>query len=455
MPYIANTDNDRQEMLGYLGLTNIDQLFDVIPKNLRLTRELNLPPALPASELIGYFEELAKENTVVPGSRCLAGGGVYPHFIPPVVKELVHRGEFYTSYTPYQPEVSQGMLQSIFEYQSYICVLTGMDATNASSYDGASALSDAIVMARNISRHNRIILFPYVNPLYKEVIQTYNLAKGGGVELAELEAEVDGTVSLSRFEAELKKGDVAGVVIQIPNFLGFYEEEVLAYSELTKKYGALVIMAVYPFVLGVIKSPVELGADIVVGEGQPLGIPLGFGGPLLGFIATKKEYMRQLPGRIIGKAKAQGGKSGYVMTLQAREQHIRREKATSSICTNEALLALQAAVYLGAVGKSGFHSISRACEENAHYAFRLLTSLEGVDAVYPQRKFFNEFALRLELAKTVDEVYSALLARGWIPGIKLGDFYGWMDSCLLLSFTELHTRKIIDQFVKDFQEVMS
>jgi len=440
-------------MLAYLGLTELDQLFEVIPKSLKLTRDLELPPPLTASELIGYFEELAEENRAMPGSRCLAGGGVYPHFIPPVVKELVHRGEFYTSYTPYQPEVSQGILQAIFEYQSYICILTGMDATNASSYDGATALLDAVVMAKNITKRNRLILFPFVNPIYKEVVHTYN--RGINMELVELQVKGDGSTIKEEVETELSKGDAAAVIVQVPNFLGFYEENITAYSALARENGTLVIMVVYPFALGAIKSPRELGADIAVGEGQPLGIPLGFGGPLLGFIATTSQHMRQLPGRIIGKAKAQDGKTGFVMTLQAREQHIRREKATSSICTNEALLALQAAIYLGAVGKGGFHRVSRACEENAHYAFRLLTSLKGVRPLCPQREFFNEFALVLETGKSVDEVYSKLLARGWIPGIKLGDFYEAMRSCLLLSFTELHPRKIIEQFVKDFEEAIT
>ncbi len=439
-------------MLAVVGASAIDELFQVIPDELRLKEQLRIPSPLPESLLYSHVECLSRLNLTIEPNRCLAGGGVYAHFIPPVVKEIVHRGEFYTSYTPYQPEVSQGFLQAIFEYQSLICILTGMDAANASSYDGATALVDAVVMAKNATKKRRILIPRFLHPEMKEVLLTYNA--GLKLEIVTLATDEGYDVSLGQFEKELKGKEVAGVVFQIPNSLGFYEAQIPEKVELAHKAGALVIMCVYPFVLGVMKSPGRLGADICVGEGQSLGIPLSFGGPYLGFIATKMDFVRLLPGRIIGMANAEGGKRGYVMTLQAREQHIRREKATSSICTNQALMALQAGVYLACVGKDGFHKLSRVCEENAHYAFYNLCKLNGVSPLVPQAPFFNEFPVKLKSAGTVDAVYHALLARGWLAGIRLGTYYPEFSDSLLLAFTELHPKSVIDDFLRDFEEVL-
>ncbi len=452
MPYIPNTDEDRREMLAVIGVKSLEELFATIPDELKLKDELNLPAPMVESELYAHMKSIAMENVSFSGNRNFAGAGVYLHYIPAVVKELVRRGEFYTSYTPYQAEVSQGLLQAIFEYQSYICALTGMDATNASSYDGSTALVDAVVMAKNITRNSRIILLPFVHPQAVEVLQTYNI--GLHLKIENIDADENGDFSIDELEGQLRGGDVAAVVLQVPNFMGFYPEGIPKIINLAHNYSALVIMSVYPFVLGSIKSPGELGVDIAVGEGQPMGIPSGFGGPLLGFIATKESYLRYLPGRIIGRAKALNGRVGYVMTLQAREQHIRREKATSSICTNQALVAIQCAIYLGAVGKDGFHKISRLCEENAHYAYQKLTQMDGINPLFQKKALFNEFALEIQGTGNVDAIYNALLVRGWLPGVKLGKFYPKYQNGLLLAFTELHSKAIIDEFCDDFEEVL-
>jgi len=360
MPYIPNTDADRAEMLRLLGLTAVEELFEVIPPAVRLTGELKLPSGMPESEVMEYFAALGKRNRLFPARRILAGGGVYCHFIPPAVKELAHRGEFYTSYTPYQPEVSQGMLQAIFEYQSFVCLLTGMEASNASSYDGGTALADAVLMARNITRRPRVLLPQFLNPQHREVVATYDSRRRG--ELATIAADARGVLDRQQLQAELDRGDVAALVLQVPNYLGFYEEGLSSLVEVAHAAGALAIWSLYPFVVGVMCTPGELGVEIVAMEGQPLGLPPGFGGPLLGCLATRMEHIRQLPGRIVGRTSAAYGREGFVMTLQAREQHIRREKASSNICTNQALAALQATIYLSLIGKDGFHRIARRCE---------------------------------------------------------------------------------------------
>ncbi len=452
MPYIPHNEDDTVSMLEKIGVSSIDELFEAIPEKLRLKRELKIPSGISEYELELKLRSLASKNKIFELSRSFAGGGIYPHYVPATVEELSARSEFYTSYTPYQPEVSQGMLQAVFEYQSFVCILTGMEASNASSYDGATALADAVIMAKNISRKHKVLLPPFLNPQYRQVLQTYNL--GMELELISLGYDEDGCISRKELVDALEAGDVGAVILQVPNFLGFYEEGIAGISELAHNSGAVVIMCVYPFCLAVMKSPSELGADIVVGEGQPLGLPRSFGGPLLGFIATKLKYIRQLPGRIIGLAEAKEGKKGFVMTLQAREQHIRRAKASSNICTNESLAALRFAIYLAQIGRDGFHFIARKCEENAHYAFERLCELKGVKPVFPDRSFFNEFTINLGDKHKVQKVYDSLLHRGWLPGIPLYEADMGFDSCLLLAFTEVHTKEVIDEFVEDFKEAL-
>ncbi len=453
MPYIPNTDADRSEMLELLGLKRTEDIFDVIPGHVRLDGDLKLPEGMPESELVEYFDYLGAANHVFPARRILAGGGVYAHFIPPVVKELAHRSEMYSSYTPYQPEVSQGMLQAIFEYQSFVCLLTGMDASNASSYDGATALMDAVLMAHNITRKSRILLPRFLNPQFRGVIEANNL--GMQLELMTLPVDSKGVLERDALSKELTTDDVAALVLQIPNYLGFYEEGIRELVKLAHDAGALVIMSMYPFVVGVTCTPGELGADIVVAEGQPLGLPPSYGGPNLGCLATKMKHIRQLPGRIVGKTPAAFDREGFVMTLQAREQHIRREKAASNICTNQALAALQATIYLSVIGKDGFHKIARKCEENAHYAAEQLAAVEGLHPAYPVRAFFNEFAVVFDDPARLVPVRQTLLARDWLAGVPLEDSFRELAGGMLLAFTELQTREIIDEFVRDLKEALN
>jgi glycine dehydrogenase subunit 1 len=453
MPYIPNTDADRRKMLETVGVKTVEELFSVIPDGLRLKQELDIPPGLPETELWLYFKQMAAENKVFCGSRTFAGGGVYSHFVPSVVKELAHRNEMYTAYTPYQPEVSQGMLQAIFEYQSFVCLLTGMEASNASSYDGGTAMADATLMARNITKRYRTLFPRFIHPQYREVVATYSL--GLGIEDAQLPVREDGALDRSALTAELAKGDVAALVLQVPNYLGFYQEDIPSLMQEAHDAGALVIMAIYPFVAGVMKTPGELGADIAVFEGQALGLPASYGGPLLGGLATTMKHIRQLPGRIVGKTGAAFGREGFVMTLQAREQHIRREKAASNICTNEALAAYQATVYLASIGKDGFHRIARKCEDNAHYAAEKLDEVKGLKRAFPQRAFFNEFAVMLEEPAKLEPVRRKLLGKGWLPGIPLEDKFPELPGGLLLAFTEMHTRETIDAFVGDLKEALN
>jgi len=453
MPYIPNTDADRRRMLATVGVKTVEELLEVIPPELRLNGELDLPPGMPETELWLYFQRMASENQVFCGSRTFAGGGVYPHFVPSVVKELAHRNEMYTAYTPYQPEVSQGMLQAIFEYQSFVCLLTGMEASNASSYDGGTAMADAALMARNITRRPRILFPRFLHPQYREVVATYS--RGLGTEDAEIPTGEDGTLDRSALSAELAKGDVAALALQIPNYVGFYEDDIPALVQEAHDAGALVIMAVYPFVTAVMKTPGELGADIALFEGQALGLPTSYGGPLLGGLATTMKHVRQLPGRIVGRTGAAFGREGFVMTLQAREQHIRREKASSNICTNQALAAYQATVYLASIGKHGFHRIARKCEDNAHYAAGRLDGVQGLRRLFPERPFFHEFAVALEEPTRLEPVRRRLMAKGWLPGIPLEGRFPELPGGLLLAFTEMHSHETIDAFVSDLKEALN
>ncbi len=453
MPYIPSTDADRAAMLNRIGAKNIEELFDAIPEKLRMKADLNIPPGLPESAVMAYMSELGAKNHVFHPHRVLAGGGVYCHFIPPVVKELTHRGEFYTAYTPYQPEVSQGMLQAIFEYQSYVCMLTGMEVSNASSYDGGTALMDAALMARNATKRSRILLPPYLNPQYREVVETYNLGMAAGI--VTLPADDDGAIDRKVLDNELAAGNVAALVIQFPNYMGFYEEDIPGMVKAAHDAGALAIFSAYPFAMGVTCTPGEMGADIVTGEGQPLGLAPSFGGPYLGYCATTMKLVRQLPGRIIGKANAAFGRKGYVMTLQAREQHIRRDKAASNICTNQALCALQTTIYLSIIGKHGFHHIARKCEENAHYAAQKISGIKGLKMAFPKRAFFNEFAAQLDNPALLPLAREALMKKGWLPGVTLEDKFPALKGGLLLAFTELQDKASIDEFARDFQEALN
>jgi len=439
-------------MLKTLGLGSVDELFTSIPEKLHLKRGLEVGAPMPEAETLEYFREMGNASRVFAPRRNFAGGGAYNHFVPPVVKELAHRNEFYTSYTPYQPEVAQGMLQSIYEYQSFVCLLTGMEVSNASSYDGANALADALTMAANITGKPRALLPSFLSPQYREVVETRNASHQ--LTLVDLPATARGSIDVDAVVRELEAGQVAALALQVPDFLGFIEPSLYELVATAHERDALVVFAIYPFVVGVMKSPGELGADIVAGEGQPLGLPVSFGGPTVGLLATREKHIRHLPGRIVGRTNDAEGRTGFVLTLQAREQHIRRERATSNICTNQALAALQATIYLTALGRDGFHRVARKCEENAHYACAKLCEIHGVKPLFADRVYFNEFSLKLPGAEAVDGVYAKLIEKGWLPGIKLGDFFPQFADGLSLAFTEIHTAADIDALAADFKEAL-
>ena len=458
MTFVPHTAEQRARMLAACGVGRFEDLLGGIPRELILDRALNVPPAHGEVELAQAVREVLSETQQIPLSRVFAGGGVYPHHVPAVVDELGRRGEFYTAYTPYQPEVSQGMLQSIYEYQSYICLLTGMEVSNASGYDMGTTLADAIGMAKSQfkGKRTRILFAPHVNPEAREVADTYNI--GFGLDYTDIpDCERTGTTRRNIIAGQLDE-NVAAVVFQYPDYLGYLDdglEEVIGWVH---DAGALAIVLFYPFAAGLLKTPGELRADIVVGEAQCLGNYMGFGGPLLGYIACREKLVRVLPGRLIGRTSCERrdrpsedyrSGEGFVMTLQAREQHIRRDKALSNICSNEALLALRACLYMGAIGREGFTQIAWACHCNAVLAHSKLTSLPGVSDYYPERGFFNEFTLKLDPAKR-EAVYNLALERGMLAGVR----HPQLADALIIAFTEVHSEAGIAELTGVFEEVL-
>lgn len=456
MTFIPHTPEQRARMLAAIGVDNISELLAAIPAELRLDRPVDVPPAMGEVELNRAVQDKLTANQQIPGNRVFAGGGVYPHHIPAVVDELSHRGEFYTAYTPYQPEISQGMLQCIYEYQSYICLLTGMEVSNASGYDGGTVLADAVLMASLHSKglRNKVVFAPHVDPQAKDVVAAYNI----GMELD----LVTGNPPAGRYEgecnlAELLDDNTACVVFQYPNCLGYL------YPDLEQRFaevhaaGALVVVLYYPFAAGLLKTPGELGADIVCGEAQCLGNPMAFGGPLLGFLGCTEKLVRVMPGRLIGRTKCERGDAegeGFVMTLQAREQHIRRVRATSNICSNEALLALRTCIYMGSIGRQGFIQLAGLCHESALIAHRQLTALPGVSDYYTGRMFFNEFTLLFPPGKR-DEIYSRALSQGMLAGIKPDSRQAPdLDNALTFAFTEIHSAADIAALTDCVKEVL-
>lgn len=456
MTFIPHTEAQRARMLATIGVADLKQLLDTIPSGLRLNRDLAVPDAEGEVELGAALQDLTAANRFIPPRRVFAGGGVYPHHVPAVVDELSHRGEFYTAYTPYQPEVSQGMLQCIFEYQSYICLLTGMQISNASGYDGGTALADAVQMAFASSRgaRRRVVFAPHVDPQYREVVGTYNI----GMELdLQVLAPVEGGFTCADRLNELLDEETAAVVFQYPDCLGYLDDELEMLIGEVHKRGALAIVLFYPFAAGLLKTPGELGADIVCGEAQCLGNYMGFGGPLLGFLACTSELVRTLPGRLIGRTNCerdgQPGQ-GFVMTLQAREQHIRRAKATSNICSNEALLALRSCIYMGSVGRSGFKQLAALCHNAARTAHERLLALDGVSDFYAEREFFNEFTLKFPPGKR-DEIHAHALASGILAGLKPDPSDAQeLGGALTFAFTELHRKADIQALVDCVKEVL-
>jgi glycine dehydrogenase subunit 1 len=447
MRFAPHTDDDIREMLAMLGMSSVDQLFDQIPVDVRLGRDLDIPLGLSEMELVADLRGLAARNRHADDLICFAGGGAYDHYVPAVVWALAGRSELYTSYTPYQPEVSQGILQALFEYQSLICDMTSLDVSNASLYDGATALVEAVNMARHATRRNRVLVSETVDPRYWTTLRTYG--RGTGYQPEPLLADTAGGTSADPPQPEVAD-DVAAVVIQHPNVFGNLEPA-RALFDAARAAGARAIQVFDPMALGVLAPPGELGADIAIAEGQPLGNHLAYGGPYLGIIAARMQDVRRMPGRIAGETVDVDGTTGYVLTLQAREQHIRREKATSNICTNQTLMAVAATIYLGWLGPRGLEELGRQSHAKAVYAAERLSSLSGVDLAFPDTPFFKEFAVRTELDPHA--VQQRLIEAGYLAGpvCEVGPS-GRDGHVLLVAVTERRTRDEIDAFVKAFEE---
>jgi glycine dehydrogenase subunit 1 len=431
MAYTPNPPRVVQEMLEAMGLGDIDQLFIDIPGELQLDRELDLGESLSELELRKKMSELAGRNMTTGEYPCFLGAGAYDHYVPAVVEHVLSRSEFVTAYTPYQAELSQGVLQSIFEYQSMICTLTGMDVCNASMFDGGSSVAEACSLAVDATRRKKVVIASTINPRYLEVVKTYT--HGKGIEVVVIPG-CDGAVDADEMVKQIDK-ETAAAVLQYPNFNGLLEPDMERIETAVHGVKGLLIMAVDPISLGILKPPADWGADIAVGEGQALGNPLSFGGPYLGFFAANKKLMRRVPGRLVGQTKDLEGKRAFVLTLQAREQHIRREKASSNICSNEALCALAATVYLSIVGPGGLRAIATRCHELACYARDRLQEA-GFPLKY-QLPFFKEFPVQLADPAAAN---MALLKQGIIGGYEL-------DDALLFAFTEKRTKKEIDKMV--------
>ena len=444
MPYVPHTDADRKAMLAEIGVSSIEELFADVPEEVRFP-ELKLPKPLSEPEILKELRAMSERNADLDHYACFLGAGAYNHFVPSVVGHVIGRSEFYTAYTPYQPELSQGTLQTIFEYQTMICALTGMEVANASHYDGATALAEAALVAVRISRGKRkkVIISPAVHPEYRQTLRTYT--RGTDILVA---GDEDLTRELDDLKAMLDE-DTACLIVQNPNFFGQLEE-VDGLADAVHEAGALLIVAVDPISLGLFRPPGEYGADIVVGEGQSLGNAISFGGPYLGIFACLDKYKRRMPGRLVGETVDVEGKRGYVLTLTPREQHIRREKATSNICTNEALCALAAGAYLAAMGKTGLRKVAELCYHKAHYAAQRIAAIPGFE-LRDDKPFFKEFVVRCP--KPPADINRQLLQRKIIGGYELGKAYPHLADCMLFCVTEMNTREEIDRLVEALQEV--
>ncbi|HLA12586.1 MAG TPA: aminomethyl-transferring glycine dehydrogenase subunit GcvPA [Pyrinomonadaceae bacterium] len=446
MRYIPNSPEERADMLKQIGLTSAEDLFTSIPEDLRLNRNLNTPPALSELELLAAFEIRAERNRGASRPSFL-GGGAYSHYIPTVVDHIISRSEFFTAYTPYQPEISQGTLQVIFEFQTLVCQLTGMEVANASMYDGSTALAEAVLMAERVTRRAKVIACGAVHPEYLDVVRTY--VQHAGIDL-QLVGWDEHTGQTSAVIADAIDSQTAAIVIQSPNFFGSVES-VSALAEKAHTAGALLILVLTEAIsLPFLRSPGACGADIVVAEGQSFGVPLSFGGPYLGLFATREKYARQIPGRLVGKAYDKEGNRGFVLTLATREQHIRREKATSNICTNEGLIALAATVYLETMGRRGLQEVASQCAQKAAYAARRIGEIDGFSLPFSAPRF-NEFVVRAPSDAT------ALLRRlsqeqEINGGIPLSRYYSDRPNEFLVCVTEVNSRNEIDRLVSGLEQ---
>jgi len=414
-------------MLSEIRVSSSDELFQDVPKQFRDV-QFKLPPPLSELELKEELRQLSNINANLDDYACFLGAGFYQHFIPSVIGHITGRSEFYTAYTPYQAEASQGTLQTIYDYQSLICQLTGMEVSNAGMYDGGTAAAEAALMARQITRRDKVAVLSTINPRYYQVIDTY--ARGQDIPLDKVEPD---SVNLPP--------DCACLIVQQPNFFGYFEA-IKSYVQKAHEMGALLIVIVDPISLGIFKPPGDYGADIVIAEGQALGNPISFGGPGLGIFTCRKEYLRQMPGRIVGKAVDVDGQTGYALTLSTREQHIRREQATSNICTNEALVTLAVTVYLTTLGKNGLRRVAELCYHQAHYAADAIGKLKGYSLAF-QQPFFKEFVVRCPVAPS--QINQTLFNEKIIGGLDVSHL---IDNGILLCITEVNTKQEIDRLVK-------
>lgn len=427
IPYLPNTKTDRKHMLREIGVSSVDDLFRDVPEQV-LNVPLTLPQHLSELELKEEIRQLSQRNVSFDSHACFLGAGYYHHFIPSIVGHITGRSEFYTAYTPYQAEASQGTLQSIYEYQSLICQLTEMEVSNASMYDGSTSAMEAALLACRITGRNRIAILSTVNPWYQATMRTY--IHSHNISLDKLEPSLDNLFP-----------EHSCLVIQAPNFFGYFEN-VVKYAQKAHALGVLLIVIFDPISLGLFKPPGKYGADIAVAEGQSLGSPVSLGGPGLGIFACRKEYLRQIPGRIVGKTTDTEGRIGYVLTLATREQHIRRERATSNICTNQALVALAATAYLAALGKQGLRQIAELCYHKAHYAARAISELGGYSLAF-QQPFFKEFVV--QCPKPPEIINNMLLEKGIIGGLDISNV---QDNCMLLCVTEMNSKQQIDRLIE-------
>jgi len=454
-PYIPNTREVRGQMLKEIGVASVDELFTDISAKIRLRHKLKLPGPMSELEVKRHVRAILARNRPFTQILSFLGGGVWPHHIPAHVRELVRRSEFLTSYTPYQPEASQGMLQALFEYQSMICELTGMDAANASMYDWATSLGEAALMCARVTGRRKFIVPALINPERFSTLQNY--VSGPGLELIKIGYDSrTGQLDVSQLRKELGQ-DVAGVYVENPSYLGFLETHVDKVAKAAHEAGALFVVGVNPISLGLLRAPGDYGADIVIGEGQPLGNPVSFGGPLLGIFACRDEVklVRQMPGRLIGMTTALDGRTrGYVMVLQTREQHIRRERATSSICSNEALCGVAAAIYLASLGPRGLRELGEACAASANYAMRKLRAIKDLKVPIFDAPHFNEFTLNCDdVGMSVAKLNAELLKRDIHGGKPLRGEFPELGETSLMCVTELHTKEDIDRLASALAEI--
>ena len=445
-PYIPNTDLERKKMLESIGINSVEELFSDIPENVKLNRRLNLNEPMSELEVSKEIKDISNKNLNNEDLVCFLGAGSYDHYIPSVVNHITSRSEFYTAYTPYQPEISQGTLQVIFEYQTMIAELTGMEVSNASMYDGATACAEAAMVSMASTKRKNVVVSKTVNPEIRKVLETYMRFHGG--EVIEVDFR-DGETDIESLNKSVDK-NTACVIVQSPNFFGVVED-LTEVEKITHANKALLVMNVDPISLGVLKTPGEIGADIAVGEGQSLGNAMNFGGPYLGFMASTSKLMRKLPGRIIGQTEDLDGNRAFVLTLQAREQHIRREKATSNICSNQALNALAATVYMSVMGKDGIKEVAKQCMKKSNYAYNELIKSGKCKPVF-NKPFFKEFAV--ESVVDSNKVNNKLLNEGILGGYSLEKDYPQLKNSLLICVTEKRSKEEIDKLVKLMEEIV-